>query len=70
MPWALIANWPHPKRRRLLIVAALFFHAGRIASALYFAPRLVGQDAVTAALLGGVTARPKKKGTRVGCPSS
>jgi hypothetical protein len=79
MPWALIANWHYPIRRRLLITAALFFYAGRVASALYFAPvafywvqnsaeaaahldqvelwmrldliRLVGQDAVTAALL-------------------
>jgi hypothetical protein len=79
MPWALIVNWHYPNRRRLLIVTALFFYAGRVASALYFAPtaiywvqnpaeaaahldqvalwmrldllRLVGQDAVTAALL-------------------
>ena len=38
MPWALIANWPHPTRRRLLIVAAVIFYLGRVASALYFAP--------------------------------
>jgi hypothetical protein len=38
MPWALIVNWPYPFRRRLLIVAAAFFYAGRVASALYFAP--------------------------------
>jgi hypothetical protein len=89
MPWALIANWPDPKRRRLLIVAALFFYAGRIASALYFAPialywvqnpaeaaahldevgewmrwylvRLIGQDAVMAALLAAVSLQGQRK---------
>ncbi|SHF43242.1 hypothetical protein SAMN05444392_1263 [Seinonella peptonophila] len=38
MPWALIANWHHPTRRRLLIIAAGIFYLGRVASALYFAP--------------------------------
>jgi hypothetical protein len=38
MPWALIANWYHTARRRLLIVAAVLFYAARLASALYFAP--------------------------------
>lgn len=38
MPWALIVNWPYPTRRRLLIVAAVIFYLGRVASALYFAP--------------------------------
>jgi hypothetical protein len=99
MPWALIANWSDPTRRRLLTVAALFFYAGRIASALYFAPialywvqnpaeaaahldgvavwmrldliRLVGQDAVTAALLATAALEgQRKRAPRVGCPSS
>lgn len=38
MPWALIVNWHHPARRRLLVVAAVVFYLGRSASALYFAP--------------------------------
>jgi hypothetical protein len=38
MPWALIVNWHHPARRRLLIAAAVIFYLGRCASALYFAP--------------------------------
>jgi hypothetical protein len=38
MPWALIVNWPYLFRRWLLVGAALFFYAGRVASALYFAP--------------------------------
>lgn len=38
MPWALIVNWHHPARRRLLIAAAAIFYLGRSASALYFAP--------------------------------
>jgi hypothetical protein len=38
MPWALMANWGHPARRKLLIVAAVIFYLGRTASALYFAP--------------------------------
>jgi hypothetical protein len=33
-----MVNWPHPTRRRLLIVAAVIFYLGRVASALYFAP--------------------------------
>jgi hypothetical protein len=41
MPWALIVNWPHPTRRRLLIVAAVIFYVGRVASALYFAPNAI-----------------------------
>ena len=41
MPWALIVNWPHPTRRRLLIVAAVIFYLGRVASALYFAPTAI-----------------------------
>jgi hypothetical protein len=89
MPWALIVNWHYPIRRRLLIVAALFFYAGRLASALYFAPaalywvqnpaeaaghldhvavwmhldliRLVGQDAVTAALLATVSLHSQRE---------
>ena len=38
MPLALMVNWLHPTRRRLLIVAAVIFYLGRVASALYFAP--------------------------------
>jgi hypothetical protein len=41
MPWALIVNWHHPARRRLLIVAAVIFYLGRVASALYFAPAAI-----------------------------
>jgi hypothetical protein len=41
MPWALIVNWHHPARRRLLIVAAVMFYAARLASALYFAPNAI-----------------------------
>jgi hypothetical protein len=41
MPWALIVNWLHPTRRRLLVVAAVIFYLGRITSALYFAPRAI-----------------------------
>jgi hypothetical protein len=41
MPWALIVNWTHRTRRRLLIVAAAIFYLGRLASALYFAPRAI-----------------------------
>jgi hypothetical protein len=89
MPWALIVDWHYPIRRRLLIVAALFFYAGRVASALYFAPaalywvqnpaeaaghldqvavwmrldliRLIGQDAVTAALLATVSLHSQRE---------
>jgi hypothetical protein len=41
MPWALIVNWYHPARRRLLVVAAVIFYAARLASALYFAPNAI-----------------------------
>jgi hypothetical protein len=41
MPWALMVNWHHPTRRRLLIVAAMIFYLGRVASALYFAPAAI-----------------------------
>ena len=41
MPWALIVNWPHSSRRQLLIVAAVIFYLGRVASALYFAPNAI-----------------------------
>lgn len=41
MPWALIVNWPHLTRRRLLIAAAVIFYLGRVASALYFAPAAI-----------------------------
>jgi len=41
MPWALIVNWHHPTRRWLLIVAAVIFYLGRVASALYFAPTAI-----------------------------
>jgi hypothetical protein len=54
MPWALMANWWRPMRRRLLIVAAGFFYLGRVASALYFAPAAlewVDNPAVAAANL-------------------
>jgi hypothetical protein len=89
MPWALIVNWPYIYRRRLLVGAAVFFYAGRVASALYFAPaalnwvrnpadaathldqlalwmrldllRLVGQDAVTAALLAMVSLHSQRQ---------
>jgi hypothetical protein len=51
MPWALIVNWHASPRRRLLIVAALLFYLGRVASALYFAPAAIawGQHPVEAA---------------------
>ena len=51
MPWALIVNWHHPSRRRLLIVAAVIFYLGRVASALYFAPTVLdwGQHPAEAA---------------------
>lgn len=38
MPWALIANWHHRARRRLLVITAVVFYLGRAASAVYFAP--------------------------------
>src|SRR5215208_681766 len=41
MPWALMVNWPYRTRRRLLIVAAVIFYLGRVASALYFAPNAI-----------------------------
>jgi hypothetical protein len=41
MPWALIASWYHPARRRLMIVAAIIFYTARLASALYFAPNAI-----------------------------
>jgi hypothetical protein len=51
MPWALMVNWPHPARRRLLVVAAVIFYLGRVASALYFAPNALywGQHPAEAA---------------------
>lgn len=41
VPWVLIVNWHHPARRRLLVVAAVIFYLGRLASALYFAPNAI-----------------------------
>ena len=41
LPWALAANWSQPTRRKLLLVAALVFYFGRIASAAYFAPNAI-----------------------------
>lgn len=41
MPWALMVNWHHPTRRRLLVAAAVIFYLGRVASALYFAPNAI-----------------------------
>lgn len=38
MPWALMVNWAEPRRRRLLVITATIFYAGRVTSALYFAP--------------------------------
>jgi hypothetical protein len=38
MPWALMVNWDHPARRRLLTTTAVIFYLGRVASALCFAP--------------------------------
>jgi hypothetical protein len=51
MPWALIVNWHDSTRRRLLLVAAIIFYLGRIASALYFAPAAIswGQHPAEAA---------------------
>ena len=51
MPWAMMVNWRYPTRRRLLIMAAVIFYLGRVASALYFAPNAIdwGQHPVEAA---------------------
>lgn len=38
MPLTLALNWWWPSRRWLVIAAAILFYAGRITSALYFAP--------------------------------
>jgi hypothetical protein len=45
LPLALAASWSYASRRCWLIVAAVLFYAGRIASSLYFAPRAVAWGA-------------------------
>jgi hypothetical protein len=39
MPWALIVNWPHPTRRRLLIVAAVIFSLSTTTKVMPHGPR-------------------------------
>ena len=52
MPALLMLNWHHPTRRRLLVAAAITFYAGRLSSALYFAPHAMdwGEAPATADL--------------------
>lgn len=45
MPLVVMLNWERPARRRLVVAAAVAFYAGRLASALYFAPNALAWGA-------------------------
>jgi hypothetical protein len=45
MPVTLMLNWPWPSRRWVVGVAAILFYAGRVSSALYFAPHALAWGA-------------------------
>lgn len=45
IPAVVMLNWQQPNRRWLVVAAAVLFYAGRISSALYFAPNAMAWGA-------------------------